>query len=101
MLKITGISKANVDELGAMDLVGDIADIRSRVTAAVTPLKHVVQEGLDDLQEIVALCLQLGVKTIKIAPLLATNYDFHKDGLLFETAIVRGRSKEIIAAGGR
>jgi translation initiation factor 2-alpha kinase 4 len=60
-----------------------------------------VREGFDELQAIVTLCLQLGIKSVKIAPLLATNYDFHKDGLLFESAIVKGRNKDVIAAGGR
>lgn len=67
--------------------------------AAVPRLKHLVQEGFDELEAIVNL--KLCVKTIKIAPLLATNWDFHRDGVLFETHHVLGKTREVIAAGGR
>lgn len=43
----------------------------------------------------------MGMSNIKIAPLLATNYDLHRDGTIFESHIVRGKSRDIIAAGGR
>jgi translation initiation factor 2-alpha kinase 4 len=75
--------------------------MRALVLAAVPRLKHVVQEGFDELQEIVSLCHQLGVKNLKISPLLATNWDFHRDGMLFESHHLRGKARDIIAAGGR
>lgn len=48
-----------------------------------------------------ALAGHLGVKSIKVAPLLATNWDFHRDGALFETHHVKGKLRDVIAAGGR
>lgn len=84
-----------------MSLVGDIADMRTLILAATPSLKHVVKEALDDLNEIITLSQQLGIKHIKIAPLLATNWDFHRDGVLFESHHIRGKTREVIAAGGR
>lgn len=80
---------------------GTIDEARSRIFAAVPRLKHLVQEGFDEIQDIVTLALQLGVKNIKVAPLLATNWDFHRDGALFESHHVRGKVRDVIAAGGR
>lgn len=76
-------------------------EARSRVIQAIPRLKHIIQEGFDELLEIVTLSTQLGVKTIKICPLLATNWDFHRDGVLFETHHVKGKMREAIATGGR
>lgn len=63
-------------------------------------MKHVLQEAFDELQEIVVLCQQLGVKTIKVSPLLATNWDFHRNGVLFESHQIKGKVRDVIAAGG-
>ncbi|GAA5934949.1 serine/threonine-protein kinase GCN2 [Sporobolomyces koalae] len=101
LLKLPGVTKAMCDTLRAFDVSGDLAKIKSLVLSSVTRLKHVAQEGLEELSDIVTLCHQLGIKNIKISPLLASNYDLHKDGSIFESHIVRGKTRDVIAAGGR
>lgn len=75
--------------------------MRSHFLASIPRLKHLAQEAFDELQEIISISHQLGVKNIKVAPLLATNWDFHRDGALFETHHLRGKTRDVIAAGGR
>ncbi|KAL8287446.1 hypothetical protein RQP46_003304 [Phenoliferia psychrophenolica] len=101
LMKIQGVTRATVDEMGALDFYGTIEETRSRIMAAVPRLRHLVQEGFDELQDIVTLALQLGVKNIKFSPLLATNWDFHRAGALFEAHHVKGKVRDVIAAGGR
>lgn len=72
-------------------------EIRQKILAFAPHLN----EALNELGNIVNLSHQLGVKTIKIQPLLATNWDFHRDGVLFETHHVKGKTREAIATGGR
>ncbi|SGY15170.1 BQ5605_C013g07278 [Microbotryum silenes-dioicae] len=100
LLKIPGVTKAMCDEFGLLNTSGTLAEIRSLVVDSPR-LKHVVQEGFDELQEILNFSQQLGIKNIKISPLLATNWDFHRDGVLFETHHIRGKMREVVAAGGR
>ncbi|SCV70247.1 BQ2448_1641 [Microbotryum intermedium] len=100
LLKIEGVTKSMCDEFGLLNTSGTLAEIRSLVVASPR-LKHVVQEGFDELQEILNFSQQLGIKNIKISPLLATNWDFHRDGVLFETHHIRGKTREVVAAGGR
>ncbi|GAA6036515.1 hypothetical protein JCM8097_003543 [Rhodosporidiobolus ruineniae] len=101
LLKLPGVTRPICDILSAVDVAGDLNKMRSLVLANVPRLKHVAQEGFDELKEIVTLCRQLGVKNIRIAPLLATNYDLHRDGAIFESFILRGKTRDVIAAGGR
>lgn len=125
LLKLPGVTKSMCDTLRAVDtsgeplsydlgglrfsltdsnfaVIGDLAKIRTLVLSSVSRLKHVAEEGFDELSEIVTLCHQLGVKNIKVSPLLASNYDFHKDGAIFESHILRnGKTRDVIAAGGR
>ncbi|GAA5921698.1 hypothetical protein JCM1841_007094 [Sporobolomyces salmonicolor] len=101
LLKLQGVTRAMCDVLGAVDLDGDLIKMRSLVLSSAPRLKHVVQEGFDELGDIIALCRRLGVKNIKVAPLLATNYDLHRDGAIFESHILRGKTRDVIAAGGR
>lgn len=75
--------------------------MRTLFLASIPRLKHVVHEAFDELSEIVTISQQLGVRNLKIAPLLATNWDFHRDGALFESHHVRGKTRDVIAAGGR
>lgn len=63
--------------------------------------KQAAKEGLQEIGSIIDLCRQMGMSNIKVAPLLATNYDLHRNGTIFESHIVRGKSRDIIAAGGR
>ncbi|KAM0750676.1 Serine/threonine-protein kinase [Meredithblackwellia eburnea MCA 4105] len=101
LLKIQGMTKAIVDDIGIMDFNGPIDEVKKRVLSTIPRLKHLVQEGFDELKDIVTISLNLGVKNIKICPLLATNWDFHRDGALFETHHVKGKIRDVIAAGGR
>lgn len=119
MLKIPGVTKAMCDELAAVDGTGElhvlalhcsrltaislgtIASMRGRVLTSSSKLKHSIQEGFDELQDVLDVCQRLGLKNVKVAPLLATNWDFHRDGTLFETHHVRGKIRDVIAAGGR
>lgn len=64
-------------------------------------LKHGLEDAFRELEEIISLSRQLGVRNIKVSPLLATNWDFHRNGVLFESHHVKSKSREIIAAGGR
>ncbi|GAA5826004.1 hypothetical protein JCM11251_000087 [Rhodosporidiobolus azoricus] len=101
LLKLPGVTRSVCEVLGAVDVAGDINKMRSLVLATVPRLKHVVQEGFDELRDIITLCRQLGIKNLKVAPLLATNYDLHRDGSIFESHIQRGKTRDVIAAGGR
>ncbi|KAK4057521.1 eukaryotic translation initiation factor 2-alpha kinase [Microbotryomycetes sp. JL221] len=101
LFKILGITREMCDELGALDCTGDVVSMRKRVLTSVPRLKHIVQEAFDELQDVIGVCRRLGIKNIKVAPLLATNWDFHRDGILFESHQVHGRTREIVAAGGR
>ncbi|KAK4700699.1 eukaryotic translation initiation factor 2-alpha kinase 4, partial [Phenoliferia sp. Uapishka_3] len=101
LMKIPGVTKPIVDEMGTFDFYGSIEEVKSRILAAAPRLKHLAQEAFDELQEIVSLARHLGVKEIKFAPLLATNWDFHRDGALFEAHHVKGKFRDVIAAGGR
>ncbi|GAA5975630.1 hypothetical protein JCM11641_003551 [Rhodosporidiobolus odoratus] len=101
LLKLPGVTRSVCDILGVLDVSGDLAKMRSLVLSITLRLKHLVQEGFDELRDIIALCRQLGVKNIKVAPLLATNYDLHRDGAIFESHVQRGKIRDVIAAGGR
>ncbi|GAA5860143.1 hypothetical protein JCM8547_009200 [Rhodosporidiobolus lusitaniae] len=101
LLKLPGVTRSMCDLLGAVDVAGDLGKMRSLVLAAIPRLKHLAKEGFDELEDIVNLCKSLGVKSIKIAPLLATSYDLHRDGTIFESHIQRGKTRDVIAAGGR
>ncbi|GAA6058806.1 hypothetical protein JCM10212_001922 [Sporobolomyces blumeae] len=101
MLKLPGVTKAMCDVLKTCDVSGDLSKMRSLVLGASSRLKHLAQEGFNELADIVALCHQLGITNIKISPLLASNYDLHKDGTIFESYILKGKTRDVIAAGGR
>ncbi|GAA6018919.1 hypothetical protein JCM10207_009197 [Rhodosporidiobolus poonsookiae] len=101
LLKLAGVTRSMVDVLGAVDVAGDLNKLRSLILSTAPRLKHLVQEAFDELKDIITLCHQLGVKNIKVAPLLATNYDLHRDGAIFESHIQRGKTRDVIAAGGR
>ncbi|KAM0786774.1 hypothetical protein ACM66B_002209 [Microbotryomycetes sp. NB124-2] len=101
LFKILGVTREMCDELAALDCSGDVSTMRKTVMASVPRLKHIIQEAFDELQDIVAVCHRLGIKNVKVAPLLATNWDFHRDGVLFESHQVHGRTRDVIAAGGR
>ena len=124
LFKLIGVSRSMCDLLGALNSVGacapsfepsrgtvpdalslaragDLGKMRSLVLATVPRLKHVVQEGFDELRDILSLCQQMGVKNVKVAPLLATNHDLHRNGTIFESHMVRGKTRDIVAAGGR
>ncbi|GAA5903646.1 hypothetical protein JCM6882_003009 [Rhodosporidiobolus microsporus] len=101
LLKLPGVTRSVCEVLGAVDVAGDVGKMRSLVLSTVPRLKHVVQEGFDELKDIIALCRQLGIKNLKVAPLLATNYDLHRDGSMFESHVQRGKTRNVIAAGGR
>lgn len=75
--------------------------MRSLFLSAIPRMKHLVHEAFDELQDIVSISQQLGVKHIKVSPLLATNWDFHRDGAIFESHHLRGKTRDVIAAGGR
>lgn len=75
--------------------------MRSLFLSSLPRMKHLVHEAFDELQDIVSISQQLGVKNIKVAPLLATNWDFHRDGAIFESHHLRGKTRDVIAAGGR
>ncbi|GAA5903465.1 serine/threonine-protein kinase GCN2 [Sporobolomyces salmoneus] len=101
LLKLPGVTKAMCDILRAVDVSGDLAKVRSLVLSSTSRLKHVAKEGFEELSDIITLCHQLGIKNIKVSPLLASNYDFHKDGSIFESHVLRGKTRDVIAAGGR
>ncbi|BGP00473.1 eukaryotic translation initiation factor 2-alpha kinase [Rhodotorula toruloides] len=101
LLKLPGVTRAMCEALGTVDVAGDVGKMRSLVISAARRLKHVAQEGFDELKDIVALCRQIGIKNIKVAPLLAANYDLHRDGTIFESHVLRGKTRDVIAAGGR
>ncbi|GJN93481.1 hypothetical protein Rhopal_006538-T1 [Rhodotorula paludigena] len=101
LFKLPGITRAMCDVLGAVDVSGDLNKMRALVLATVPRLKHVVQEGFDELKDIVSLCHQMGMRNLRVSPLLATNYDLHRDGTIFESHVVRGKTRDVIAAGGR
>ncbi|GAA5975545.1 hypothetical protein JCM5350_002643 [Sporobolomyces pararoseus] len=101
LLKLPGVTKSMCDTLRSVDVSGDLAKVRSLVLSSASRLKHVAKEGFDELSDIITLCHQLGIKNIKVSPLLASNYDFHKDGSIFESHILRGKTRDVIAAGGR
>ncbi|ORY86753.1 kinase-like domain-containing protein [Leucosporidium creatinivorum] len=101
LMKLPGVTRAMCDEMALVDTTGDVASMRSLFLSSIPPMKHLVQEAFDELQEIVAISQQLGVKNIKVAPLLATNWDFHRDGAIFESHHLRGKTRDVIAAGGR
>lgn len=125
LLKLPGVTKSMCDTLRSVDVsgkslslrtsslypcktdssnfsfAGDLAKVRSLVLSSASRLKHVAKEGFDELSDIITLCHQLGIKNIKVSPLLASNYDFHKDGSIFESHILRGKTRDVIAAGGR
>ncbi|GAA5881509.1 hypothetical protein JCM16303_005683 [Sporobolomyces ruberrimus] len=101
LLKLPGVTKSMCDTLRAVDVSGDLAKVRSLVFSSATRLKHLAKEGFEELSDIIALCDQLGIKNIKVSPLLASNYDLHKDGSIFESHILRGKTRDVIAAGGR
>ncbi|GAA5836580.1 hypothetical protein JCM9279_000433 [Rhodotorula babjevae] len=101
LFKLIGVSRSMCDLLGALNSVGDLGKMRSLVLATVPRLKHVVQEGFDELRDILSLCQQMGVKNVKVAPLLATNHDLHRNGTIFESHMVRGKTRDIVATGGR
>lgn len=75
--------------------------MRSRVLGLSSPLKHLAIEAYEELERVVDLCASMGVRNIRIAPLLATNWDFHENGIIFETHHVKGKVRDVIAAGGR
>ncbi|KAI5477498.1 hypothetical protein MNV49_006345 [Pseudohyphozyma bogoriensis] len=103
LLKIHGVSRGMVEDMATLNSAGTVDEIRALLLPMVTTgVKHVVEEALDDLQDIISLCHQLGVKNVKVAPLLAKNWDFHRSGVLFETVQVAGKSRmSELAAGGR
>ncbi|BGP42492.1 eukaryotic translation initiation factor 2-alpha kinase [Rhodotorula kratochvilovae] len=122
LFKLIGVTRAMCDLLGALNTVGtsrslasaapprsslpllpagDLGKMRSLVLSAVPRLKHVVQEGFDELRDIISLCEHMGVKNVKVAPLLATNHDLHHDGAIFESHVVHGKTRDVVAAGGR
>lgn len=80
---------------------GDVSKIRSLVLAGPFRLKQAAKEALQEIDAIVTLCGQMGMRNLRVSPLLATNYDLHNNGTIFESHIVRGKSRDIIAAGGR
>lgn len=69
--------------------------------AVAGPLKNSVKEGLEELIQVMNLCHSLGVKKLKWSPLMAMNYDWHKGGTFFESGLLKGKTREVIAAGGR
>ncbi|KAK4052686.1 eukaryotic translation initiation factor 2-alpha kinase [Microbotryomycetes sp. JL201] len=101
LFKILGVTREMCDELASLDCSGDVMAMRKAVMTSIHRSKHIIQEAFDELQELVAVCHRLGVKNIKVAPLLATNWDFHRDGILFESHQVHGKTRDVIAAGGR
>lgn len=80
---------------------GDPGKIRTAFMSGPFRSKQAAKEGLQEIGSIIDLCRQMGMSNIKVAPLLATNYDLHRNGTIFESHIVRGKSRDIIAAGGR
>lgn len=80
---------------------GDPGKIRAAFMSGPFRSKQAAKEGLQEIGSIIDLCRQMGMSNIKVAPLLATNYDLHRNGTIFESHIVRGKSRDIIAAGGR
>ncbi|GAA6010979.1 hypothetical protein JCM11491_005895 [Sporobolomyces phaffii] len=101
LLKLPGVTKSMCDTLRSVDISGDLSKVRSVVLSSASRLKHVAKEGFEELSDIITLCHQLGIKNIKVSPLLASNYDLHKDGSIFESHILRGKNRDVIAAGGR
>lgn len=75
--------------------------MRSLFLSSIPRMKHLVHEAFDELQDIVNISQQLGVKNVRVGPLLATNWDFHRDGAIFESHHLRGKTRDVIAAGGR
>ncbi|BGP13397.1 hypothetical protein JCM10213_008556 [Rhodosporidiobolus nylandii] len=101
LLKLPGVTRSICETLSAVDVAGDLNKMRALVLSTAPRLKHLALEGFEELKDIVALCQQLGIKNVKIAPLLATNYDLHRDGSMFESHVQRGKTRDVIAAGGR
>lgn len=64
--------------------------------------KRAVSDVFGELERVVHLCASLGLPNVLVEPLLATNWDYHRNGVIFETRIVQqNNSHATIAAGGR
>ncbi|GAA5862450.1 hypothetical protein JCM3774_002522 [Rhodotorula dairenensis] len=101
LLKLPGVTPPICDALRSMDILGDLSKVRTAFMSGPFHSKQAAKEGLQEIGDIINLCRQMGMSNIKVAPLLATNYDLHRNGTIFESHIVRGKSRDIIAAGGR
>ena len=102
LLKVQGVTRAMADDIGMVNVAGSLAEMHKLVKACVRQgLRKQIDEGFAELGEILKASYQVGVRNLKVSPLLALDWDFHKTGSLFATHHVRGKTREIVAAGGR
>lgn len=101
----SGLSRAQLDEVEQLNLLGELHPVGARLRAAVPPEQHAALAApLAYLEDVARLARQFGVqRPILLAPLLVQAGRLYADGALL--AVVRytpgERHRDVLAAGGR
>lgn len=101
MSRITGSTRAQIDELRVLDVRDDPQTAMTAVRAILSPVSaESVDKAFGDISELLGLAGSIGIRRrIVFAPLLCFEHDSH-DGIFFQTCRLHGK-KGVVAAGGR
>lgn len=92
LLKVQGVTRAMADDIGIVNVAGSLVEMHKLVKATVRQgLRKQVDEGFAELTEILKSSHQVGVRNVKVSPLLALDWDFHKTGSVSRASSMRLR----------